>query len=107
MILAADLGGTKIHLALYAPDGSPRRPLREVRVASADYRSFEHAAAGFLDRERHRPTLAVIGVAGPVAEGRAEATNLSWVVDARAVSAALGGAHVVLLNDLEAMAWGL
>ena len=36
-----------------------------------------------------------------------ETTNLPWLIDANALSAGLGGAPVFLLNDLEALAYGI
>jgi glucokinase len=42
-----------------------------------------------------------------VLEGRTEAVNLAWPVDARRVAAALGLERVGLVNDLEANAWGI
>jgi len=52
-------------------------------------------------------TACSIGVAGPVREGYAKVTNLSWHADARALARALGLSQVGMLNDLEANAWGL
>jgi len=54
VILAGDVGGTKTRLALYAPDASPRAPLREHRVASRDYPSLEAIALEFLGPDRER-----------------------------------------------------
>jgi glucokinase len=42
-----------------------------------------------------------------VVEGRARGTNLPWTIDARELAAALELPRVGLLNDLEAMAWGV
>jgi glucokinase len=41
-----------------------------------------------------------------VAYNRCETTNLPWTVSGANVSAALGGAEVTLVNDLEAAGWG-
>ena len=48
-------------------------------------------------------------MAGPILDGDVRgATNLPWAdVLRRDVSAALGGVPVRLLNDLEALAWGI
>src|SRR5208337_3481826 len=45
-------------------------------------------------------------IAGPVIDQRCVATNFPWVVDARVVARKLGIAHVTLLNDLVAVAFG-
>jgi glucokinase len=46
-------------------------------------------------------------VAGPVAGGRVQTTNLPWPVDAASVAAVLGRDHVGLVNDLVANAYGI
>jgi glucokinase len=46
-------------------------------------------------------------VAGPVRNGRCVATNLPWIVDAAKVAASAGLSNLVLLNDLEANAYGI
>lgn len=52
---------------------------------------------------------ASFGVAGPVDDGRTEAVNLAWPVDARelAHTLKLEEAAVAVINDLEANAWGI
>ena len=50
---------------------------------------------------------AAFGVAGPVRNGRCEATNLPWVVDAVTLAAELGIRDVWVINDLEANAYGI
>jgi len=107
MVLAGDVGGTKTLLALY-PDGGPtRRPAFESKRASRDYPSLEAMVREFVSASGARPRRAVLGVAGPVVDNRCEATNLPWVVSGDEIGRALGGADVLLINDLEATAWGL
>jgi glucokinase len=107
MILAGDLGGTKSHLALFQPGGSPREPVAELKLASADHATFASLLDAFLDRHPVRPARVVFGIAGPVVDNRSETTNLPWVLDAETIGAQLGGASVTLLNDLETTGWGL
>ena len=108
MILAGDVGGTKTHLALFAPGGSPRHPEREQLFSSHDYDSLESLARAFLS-EPPSPHVerAVFGIAGVVIRNRCETTNLPWHVDGSEMAAALGGTSVTLLNDLVATAHGL
>jgi glucokinase len=107
VILAGDVGGTKAHLALYEPGSSVRAPVLERRLPSRDYATLEALVREFLAGAPAPPSRAVLGIAGPVVEQRIEATNLPWTIGAAALSAELGGAPVLLLNDLEATAWGL
>jgi glucokinase len=106
VILAGDVGGTNTRLALYEPGAPARRPARQWRGASGDYPSLEALLAEFLDGGPP-PAAAAFGIAGPVVDGRCEATNLAWWVDSRALGAALGIPRVVLLNDLAATGVGL
>jgi glucokinase len=106
VILAGDIGATNSRLAWFdAADGTLRRG------AVRTYPSQRHAglaeiAAAFVRDAPGSARYACFGIAGPVREGRAEGTNLPWDVDARRLAAALG-VEVILLNDLEANAWGL
>jgi len=50
------------------------------------------------------PTRACFAVAGPVVNDQCKATNLPWVIDARALEAAAGIARVRLVNDFHAQA---
>lgn len=106
MILAGDIGGTKAQLALFEPEAGPRRPALEQRLPTRGSPSLEAVLKRFLADTGARPSRAVFGVAGPVAENRCIATNLPWHVDGASLSAEIG-APVTLLNDLEATAWGL
>ena len=107
VILAGDIGGTKTHLALYPPDGSPRQPTLDRIYPSHDHPSADRLIQTFLREAGWRPDRVVLGIAGPVVDNRAEVTNLPWEIDGRALGDALGGVEVMLLNDLEATGWGV
>lgn len=107
MILAADVGGTKTHLALYESGAGPRRPALECKVPSRDYGSLGDIVRQFLKDTGRRPRFAALGIAGPVVDNASAATNLPWDVSGRALAESLGGTPVRLLNDLEATAWGV
>jgi glucokinase len=107
VILAGDIGATNTRLAWF---GVADRTLR--LGAARTYPSQRHASldeivAVFVREVPGSLRHACFGIAGPVRDGRAEGTNLPWVVDARQVAAGLGLDQVILLNDLEANAWGL
>jgi glucokinase len=106
VILAGDVGGTNTRLALYEPGAGVRQPARQWHAASRDYPSLAALVTEFLG-EAARPAMAAFGIAGPVVEGRCEATNLAWFVDAQALGDALGIPRVVLMNDLAATGIGL
>ena len=104
MILAADIGGTKTVVGVYSQEFGPHKPLLEAKFPSQEYASLEGIIREFLTDEDIRLTRASIGVAGPVVGGRAQVTNLPWVVESQSLSQLLGGTPVQILNDLSAIA---
>jgi glucokinase len=106
-ILAGDIGGTKAHLATLRVVGHELVLVRSQRYPSASYAGLNAILREYL-AEDERPLLAAsFGVPGPVHNGRAKPTNLSWGVDAAEISSEFEIPHVVLLNDLAANAYGL
>jgi glucokinase len=105
MILAGDVGGTKVHLALYDfIDGKPESS-RDERYAAKEYSGLEEIVREFLGAQT--VTAACFGVPGPVRDGRLRLTNLPWTLDSRELSVSLGVNHVFLINDLEANGYGV
>ncbi len=105
MILCGDIGGTNTRLALVADD--PHAPVALEVYSSGDHSSLEEMVGEFIAAHPAEPAAACFGVAGPVRDGRVQVTNLAWPVDAAPVAAGLGLDRVLLLNDLEANAWGI
>jgi glucokinase len=104
MLLAGDIGGTKTVLALCSDETGPHHCIKQARYISAEFDSLTDIIADFIGRFDIQPSLACFGVAGPVHGNRVQVTNLPWHIDGRAVSKALHGVPVYLLNDLEAIA---
>jgi glucokinase len=104
LVLAVDVGGTKTDIALFRA-GPRLQMVRERRVRSADQGGLEAVVGEFLGGEEVR--VAACAAAGPVVEDCIQTTNLPWTISAASLSAMLGGARVVLLNDLEAAATGI
>ena len=107
MILAGDIGGTNTRLALVDAMTAEPRIVAEKTFPSRERTSLEAVIAEFLYLHSCELTSASFGIAGPVRNGRCEATNLPWVVDARAVAKRLHLKRVGLINDLEANAHGI
>lgn len=108
MILAGDVGGTKTILALFDVAGGEVKCLRKEQFSSAHYPTFTELLATFLtDADCPQITAVCIGVAGIVANGRCETTNLPWVLSSKEIGERVNSQNVWLLNDLEATAWGL
>jgi len=108
MILAGDIGGTKTVLALFEPDGEGLRLVRDATVPSRDHATFEEILTTFLgDGPAPKVDAACFGVAGAVLDGRVHTTNLPWTLEEGALGEAIGTPRGILLNDLEAAAYGM
>jgi glucokinase len=105
MILAGDVGGTKVHLALYDFINGKLTYSREERFPAKDYSGLEAIVKEFLGA--HQPWAACFGVPGPVRHGRLRLTNLPWTLDSHELAVALHIQHVFLINDLEANGYGI
>lgn len=107
MLLAADIGGTNTRLVLLEPGAGLDRALDNQVYKSNDHESLTAIVRRFLAPHRVQIRAAAIGIAGPVLDGKASATNLDWGVDARELGSDLGIGQVALLNDLETTGIGL
>ena len=106
MILAGDIGGTKVNLAFFAGD-LRIKPENLESFPSRDYSSLEEIAKKFLTERKLKAEYGCFGIAGPVKQGRVAVTNLPWIITDKEVKHALGMKHVWLINDLEANAHGI
>ena len=105
MILAGDVGGTKVDLALYDFTNGKLTTTRDKIYRAKEYPGLETIVKEFLGSEK--VTAACFGVPGPVRNGRLRLTNLPWTLDSRELAAGLGIEHVFLINDLEANGYGV
>jgi glucokinase len=101
------VGATSTRLALVAGHRASPSILSETMLPSRECGGLETALRAFLRDSSARPRDAVLAVAGPVVDGRANLTNLGWVLDEGALAAALGLRSVRLVNDLVAMAFAV
>ena len=105
MILAGDVGGTKVHLALYDFVDGKLTYTKDKQYPAKQYSGLEEIVKEFLGGDR--VTAACFGVPGPVRDGRLRLTNLPWTLDSRELAAGLVIDHVFLINDLEANGYGI
>jgi len=107
MILAGDIGGTNARLAVLEESGSHFNIVAEHDYPSHDYKSLEEIVADFIKERQCIVEHACFAVAGPVTRGKCVATNLPWTIEAAKLAAVLGKKRVSLINDLEALSYGL
>ncbi|HEV2699896.1 MAG TPA: ROK family protein, partial [Terriglobales bacterium] len=107
MILAGDIGATRIQLAAFQTEGAQLH-----RVVEKTYKSQEHSGLAeliktFVGTEGILVHSACFGVAGPVRAGKSKISNLEWTIDSRELASQLKLPSVGLINDLEAYAYGV
>jgi glucokinase len=107
MILAGDIGGTKVNLAVFQEKAGELEAVRIETLASHEFRSLEEIVTRFLEPEPPGTvSCACFGVAGAIVDGRSHLTNLHWNVDREALAGVLNS-EVYLLNDMQASAYGM
>ncbi len=114
-VLAGDIGGTKTLLQIADITESERRIVVERRYASSAFdglvpmiREFLAASGSDAAAPVH---AACFGVAGPItnvfAAQQAKLTNLPWEIDTDVLARALGTSRVRLINDFQAVGYGI
>lgn len=110
-VLAGDVGGTNLRLALVDVPGGASRPVvvDRLRVSVDEQAGVEAPIRELLGKHGGIRPPTCIGVAGPIAGGQAQLTgvNMPWTIDARRVSAAVGLPRMTLVNDFHAAARGV
>jgi len=103
-ILVGDIGGTTSRLGIFEEG----RILARQDFSSRNSLNFEDILKSYLKGlSMPRPSTACIAVAGVVEANRARVTNLPWVVDGDAIRERTGFTSFQLVNDFEAVAWGV
>jgi glucokinase len=103
MILAIDVGGTKVSLALV----SAGLEITEKKVfKSQEHSSLTAVIKLFLGVNAPGLRAIVAGIAGPVIARTAKVTNLPWSVSEELLLREFSVPFVRLINDVEAGAWG-
>jgi glucokinase len=105
MILAGDVGGTKVHLALFDFTDGDLKHTRDQIYPAKEYAGLEEIVKEFVVTEK--VTAACFGVPGPVRDGRLRLTNLPWTLDSRELARDLSIDYVFLINDLQANGYGI
>ncbi len=111
-VLAGDIGGTTTRLCMAECTEGVCRPRRTQRFASAGYTGLAEILAEFLQQASVSSLDAVcLAIAGPVrstaAGESAKVTNLPWEIDGAVLARTFGFARIRLINDFEAIGYGL
>ena len=107
MILAGDIGGTNARLAYFQAQNGHLQLVAERVFPSREHSELGEIVSQFLKDSGTRPDVACFGIAGPVRNGRVETSNLPWVVEQSRLAKQMNLPSAILINDLEASAWGI
>lgn len=107
MILAGDIGGTKVNLAYFKTEEEGLEVIFEKKYKSANYPGLEPIVKDFLTHCPGPVENATFGIAGPVYEGVCKTPNLPWLIKAVDLQKECSIEEVHLINDLEATAYGI
>lgn len=107
MILAGDIGGTNARLGIFELLRGRIQPVVTKTYRSKEHESLDDIVGQFKKEHPISAEKASFAIAGPVSEGRVATTNLAWLVDAERLAKTVGLKKIGLLNDLEAIGYGL
>lgn len=107
MILAGDIGGTNARLAYFQPQNGHLRLVSERVFPSREHSELGEIVSRFVNDSGTQPEAACFGIAGPVRNGRVETSNLPWVIEQSRLAKQIHLPATLLINDLEASAWGI
>ena len=107
MILAGDIGGTNARLAYFQSQNGHLQLVAERVYPSREHSELGEIVSEFLKDSGTRPEVACFGIAGPVRNGRVETSNLPWVIEQSRLAEQIHLPATLLINDLEASAWGI
>jgi glucokinase len=106
-ILAGDIGGTNARLALFDVKSGNFNLVSSTIFPSRQYSGLDQIVKEFVSKSPTKPAQACFGIAGPVTNGRVEASNLPWVIESKRLADELNIREALLINDLEATGWGV
>lgn len=106
-ILAGDVGGTKILLAILTVEESELKLIEEERLDTGSYDELLSAVRSFSSKHLDEIEGACFAVAGPVVGDQLAGPNLDWSVDANSFIEEISIPRTVIINDLTAVAYGI
>lgn len=109
--MAADVGGTFARVALLQPapdDGGEPEVLAYRKLACAQYEGLSELLQAFMGGSAQAGVKhCVLACAGHMKDGEVINDNSPWSIDIAKVRSALNFSEVAVLNDFEALAYGL
>jgi glucokinase len=106
LLIVADVGGTNTRVAMARGATVAPETIRKYR--NRDFANLAPVLRRYREEQPGPdPQGACVAIAGPVADGAGELTNLDWSIDRARLAAATGAPHCAVLNDLQAQGHAL
>lgn len=109
-ILAGDIGGTRTRVWIAECEGTDCHPLHKQEFLSRSYTGLVPILDEFLHGAPDIDAVC-LGIAGPIRETptgqRVNVTNLSWIIESRLLVDIFGVTQVRLINDFQAVGYGI
>jgi glucokinase len=105
-LLAGDIGATKSNLAVIRFNGESFTIIDQKIYHTKEFTDLQGMLKAFVPID-NQPEVISLGVAGPVQNDKVTLTNIPIDIDASVLSQQWDGIPVLLLNDIEATAFGL
>jgi glucokinase len=111
LVLSGDVGGTKTRLQITRfTSQNEFEVIGRDKYFNQEFTSFPEVVRAFFTQHDITPSAieaTCFAVAGPIIEGTVKFTNLPWYVDERQLKQDLGFKNVRLINDFEAIGYGI
>jgi glucokinase len=106
-VLAGDIGGTNARLAVVEVASGATQIVYERRYPTHGTSGLAPIVREFLAGAGPAPQRACFGIACPVVGGDCRTPNLPWTVNERALAADIGIPATRIINDFDAVGYGL
>ncbi|GLC58285.1 hypothetical protein PLESTB_001341700 [Pleodorina starrii] len=111
VVIVGDIGGTNARLSAWRTElaSTAATQLFAKVYPTSEYPTFDAVVDAFLSEPSLRqnpPQAAALAIAGAINDNRCNMTNIHWVVDGDSLQAK-HGFRVALLNDFEAVGYGI
>lgn len=106
-VLAGDVGGTNARLAVVDVDSTRATIALEKKYPSHDFPGLAPIVLRFCAEAGETPDRAGFGIACPIVGDECRAPNLPWIINARELAAAIGVPQTRIINDFDAVGYGL
>ena len=110
LILSGDIGGTNTRLQLSRYENKRLTVIVQADYPNIKFKNLTDIINAFTEAHHDRSQAiqtACFGVAGPIVNNTVKCTNLPWFVDAQVLAEALHIPNIFLINDFEAIGYGL